>query len=389
MPLSPQIRAPLTPNYPCRTSVAVLPRLANQLVSSDAEWRVVNLGRGRRNLSEEPGYWWPREVSGNPRILVYAPWSLNGMGPGQTCVWVVSGFPLGGARTELFTARIRIPIAKHIIVHQSLSQPMRSLPWRIVATSALRQLDKMFWHALESADPADTIAYFYRTPRAELVEFARSQGILTVRELVNTACATSGPILDQAYARHGLAPRHTVTKDKIETETRELRAYDYFFAPNAEVEKSLANLGFAAEQILPTSFGWSSERFPSATRTNSSNLTPRFLFVGTLNVRKGVPELVEAWEAAGTPGELVLAGPTDPEVAKIVERHAASESVTPLGFVKDVGALFRTADVFVFPTHEEGGPQVTYEAASFGLPIITTSMGAGRVVVDGETGSIC
>ncbi len=68
-----------------------------------------------------------------------------------------------------------------------------------------------------------------------------------MRELVNTACATSGPILNQAYARLGLPPSHTVTEDKIETETRELRAYDYFFAPNAEVEKSLADLGFAVE----------------------------------------------------------------------------------------------------------------------------------------------
>lgn len=29
------------------------------------------------------------------RILTYAPWSLNGRGPGQTCVWLVSDFPRG------------------------------------------------------------------------------------------------------------------------------------------------------------------------------------------------------------------------------------------------------------------------------------------------------
>src|SRR5262249_9338018 len=47
-----------------------------------------------------------------------------------------------------------------------------------------------------------------------------------------------------------------------------------------------------------------------------------------------------------------------------------------------------SADIFVFPTLEEGGPQVTYEAAGCGLPIITTPMGAARLVKDGLNGLI-
>lgn len=44
--------------------------------------------------------------------------------------------------------------------------------------------------------------------------------------------------------------------------------------------------------------------------------------------------------------------------------------------------------MFVFPTLEEGGPQVTYEAAACGLPVVTTPMGAARLVEDGKTGLI-
>jgi glycosyltransferase involved in cell wall biosynthesis len=44
--------------------------------------------------------------------------------------------------------------------------------------------------------------------------------------------------------------------------------------------------------------------------------------------------------------------------------------------------------VFVFPTHEEGGPLVTYEAAACGLPSIVSPMGAGRIVRDRHEGLV-
>ena len=46
--------------------------------------------------------------------------------------------------------------------------------------------------------------------------------------------------------------------------------------------------------------------------------------------------------------------------------------------------MYAAADVFVFPTHEEGGPQVIYEAAACGLASIVSPMGAGRIVRHGS-----
>ena len=40
------------------------------------------------------------------------------------------------------------------------------------------------------------------------------------------------------------------------------------------------------------------------------------------------------------------------------------------------------ADAFVFPSLEEGGPQVTYEAAGHALPLVVTPMGGGRIADD-------
>jgi glycosyltransferase involved in cell wall biosynthesis len=71
-----------------------------------------------------------------------------------------------------------------------------------------------------------------------------------------------------------------------------------------------------------------------------------------------------------------------------VEQACKKQGIKIVGFVSDVGQLYKSADVLVFPTLEEGGPQVIYEAAGCGLPSITTSMGAGRLIKDGINGII-
>jgi glycosyltransferase involved in cell wall biosynthesis len=113
-----------------------------------------------------------------------------------------------------------------------------------------------------------------------------------------------------------------------------------------------------------------------------------FLFVGSVCLRKGVAQLLEAWSLCGAPGRLRFAGAPTPEIKPFVDRYRHLESVEFVGFTDDVGALYATADVFVFPTFEEGGPKVTYEAAGCGLPVITTPMGAGRIVEDLVNGLI-
>lgn len=326
--------------------------------------------------------------AGQPRILVYAPFSFTGRGPAESCAEILSAFSPRDQVVDLFACRFRRKLPSHIRVHSSLPVFLRSAPWRYVEGPALRILDKKFRRALDTADPRSTVAHFWPDPPVDLVNHAVSLGITTVREMINCACATSGPILDAAYRAANLSPSHLVTTEKIARETTELGQYDYFFASNPEVEKSLTALGVPRARILATSFGWSParvDRYDSARRIEDGKT--RFLFIGSLSVRKGVPELLRAWRDAAIDGELVLAGQSDPELASVVSRLSTA-SVQVLGFVSDIGALLSSADVFIFPTHEEGGPQVTYEAAGAGLPIITTPMGAARLVNDGSSGLI-
>ena len=88
---------------------------------------------------------------------------------------------------------------------------------------------------------------------------------------------------------------------------------------------------------------------------------------------------MEAWERADIRGSLIIAGHIDDEIRQSYARILSRPDVTALGFVKDVASVYAAADIFVFPTHEEGGPQVIYEACGCGLASIVSPMGAGRI----------
>lgn len=208
--------------------------------------------------------------------------------------------------------------------------------------------------------------------------------------MINSPLAHSKAILDAAYQAAGLARLHGLTVNMVEAENAELALYDYIFSSNAEVDRALVNLGIDEEQILKTSFGWTRARFaPSEAACNRARPAGfRAVFVGLMNVRKGIPTLLAAWGKAEIEGELLLAGVPEQCLEHLVTAHCASGAIQHLGRVDNVAALYRSCDVFVFPTHEEGGPQVTYEAAACGVPIITTPMGAARLVEDGKTGLI-
>ena len=85
---------------------------------------------------------------------------------------------------------------------------------------------------------------------------------------------------------------------------------------------------------------------------------------------------------------MLLAGAVDPSVQAEVDAACATGRVRRLGYVQTPFELMLDCDAFVFPSIEEGGPLVTLEAAGAGLPIITTPMGATRLVRDGETGLV-
>lgn len=121
--------------------------------------------------------------------------------------------------------------------------------------------------------------------------------------------------------------------------------------------------------------------------TNRPYSTRKFyklLYVGRLETRKGTFDLVGAVKRMLESGpanfvlDVVGDGPEAVQIKQLVADLGLSEVIVFHGSVSNKETLknyYLKADLFVFPSHDEGFPRVLYEASMFGLPIATTFVG--------------
>jgi len=117
-------------------------------------------------------------------------------------------------------------------------------------------------------------------------------------------------------------------------------------------------------------------------------------FVGRLTRDKGLPELIESFEAvarAEPEARLLLVGWFDAaEDALATELRARIENhprIYCTGFVHDTAPYYRAMDLMVLPTRREGFPNAVLEAQATGIPVVTTiSTGSRDSVVPEVTG---
>jgi glycosyltransferase involved in cell wall biosynthesis len=108
----------------------------------------------------------------------------------------------------------------------------------------------------------------------------------------------------------------------------------------------------------------------------------QLLFLGHLDDRKGVPELLEALclpALRDRDWSLVLAGGGEVgRFREVVEAKGLARRCTLTGWLahERVYELCRAADIFILPSHAEGQAMSLLEAMAHGLAIVTTPVGA-------------
>lgn len=120
------------------------------------------------------------------------------------------------------------------------------------------------------------------------------------------------------------------------------------------------------------------------------------LYLGTIEPRKNVPRMLDAWmalrEDEREEWQLILAGPVGWEQQSTVERiRQGGGSLRYLGYVpeRDLPGLFRAAKFFVYPSLYEGFGLPPAQALAAGVPVLTSGIsslpevcGPGAVYVD-------
>lgn len=166
-----------------------------------------------------------------------------------------------------------------------------------------------------------------------------------------------------------------------------LQEADHIVAQSEFVLSSLESIDIDTNKIQIIPPGVDTVRFTPASRDKGEEFTA--LFVGEINVLKGIPYLLDAWSTfgEGLNKELVMCGRTSASMKKLLHRWDLTDVRRP-GFV-DPLSYYQEASVFVFPSLSDGFGKAPLEAMSCGCPVIVTeNTGVADLITDGDDGYV-
>ena len=226
----------------------------------------------------------------------------------------------------------------------------------------LSVLEHPDWH------PADRVQWYER-------EFARG-----VRQTTRFIAASE-------FTRQRMVERLRIPPDRIDVTYQAAR--EMFFAPGAADPRDvLAPRASPAHAAVP-------RNTEMRETLRKLDLPERFfLFVGTLEPRKNVPGLLDAYlalpDATRSTHPLVLAGGWGWNTAALQQKLDAAlrdRSIRQIGYTADavLADLYRACTALVWPTFYEGFGLPPLEALACGAPVISSSVASIPEVV-GDAG---
>lgn len=323
------------------------------------------------------------------KLHVFYPHSFWGRGPRETCYNICAPWPCQGMETQVYTAAcLRSDPARIMAPALPNAIPLRLRRWLAGQARLNRRLEQhSLARGMAAIAPGDWCYAWPGTPIEALRQIKDRGGRLVV-EFINTHTAYAKDILETECARVGAPASGRLTQKMQAYDTDRVALADAVFAPGPFVAPSIEASCGTVPPLLQVAYGTHLPTSPPAPRLADPGRPLRFLFVGFLALRKGVHVLLDAWRKADLSAELWLAGGnTEPWIEQNWLAHLP-DTVQRLGHRSDIDRLYAQADVFVFPSLEEGGPQVCYEAAAHGLPLVVTPMGGGRIAAQDETALI-
>ncbi len=214
--------------------------------------------------------------------------------------------------------------------------------------------------------------------------FEYSTKIIDYCNINNIPVLIDVPNVTQNFIKevHSSGKGHFLTyfSDQEKQEQLSLQKADKILSPSDFVTEYLIRLGIRKENISTIPFGANPVKRKIIKNPNPKNM--KYLFVGNVDFRKGVPEILQAFsDNSFKNDELILLGKKTREMNKFLK---GTKNVHYMGF-RNPEKFYLTSDVFLFPSWCEGSAKVIYEAMSYGLPIITT-FSSGSIIKNDEGG---
>ena len=175
---------------------------------------------------------------------------------------------------------------------------------------------------------------------------------------------------------------------------------DEVWAVSASSADTLRGYGYAGEiRVMPNGTDIrpvSEEKVAEVARQlGLADDMPLLLFVGQINWKKNLRCVLEACAKLSRPYRLALAGqgPHEREVRQLADKLGMAQKVLFTGHITDadaLNALYRRADLFLFPSLYDTSGLVVREAAAMGTPSVTVhGSSAAECIEDGVNGLLC
>jgi glycosyltransferase involved in cell wall biosynthesis len=319
-------------------------------------------------------------------------------------IWCRAGRGLlkrGPAGARALATRFHPEIPGNRVVSFSLQAMMTRARRRFrLGRTTLRDISEEYcqfgrWYALRvrehlkkaELDPARDCFFGFNTNCLEVLETLSRRGVFTVVDQVDPARVEEEMVLEECERWPGWS--NTPGRMSHEYWSRlgaEWKAADSVLVNSEWSRQALVKQGVPPEKIIIVPLALELPREWAPQPVNPSGPL-KVLWLGTVNIRKGIPYLAEAARRLERRNiEFLLAGPLaiSPRAVQSFPKNLAV-----LGRItRDrLGDVYKQAHVFVLPTISDGFAITQLEAMSHGLPVITTP-NCGRVATHGVDGLI-
>jgi len=240
--------------------------------------------------------------------------------------------------------------------------------------------------------PHHHVFFGYSYMSLEMLEIEKRKGVLTVLDQIDPGPVEFRLVAEEMAKYPDIAgPPPSFPTAYYERLKQEWNLADVIVVNSEWSRDALISEGVPAEkiEILPLSYEGDpgcNEGIAKASDQNSGKAL-RVLWLGQVNVRKGIHYLIEAARMLeGHEIHFDIVGPIG--IAREIVDSAPSNMTFCGSVSRDLAAdYYRKADVFVLPTLSDGFAITQLEAMAYGLPVITTPH-CGKVVKEGRTGFI-
>lgn len=174
-----------------------------------------------------------------------------------------------------------------------------------------------------------------------------------------------------------------------------LNQYDALLMLGTPWKRLVERYGYRGEvSIVPPTVAHDCIDAAAGFRRDYATTRPRGVFVGQVGARKGVFELLwalhELKRAGKTPSMTIVGGAEfleqEDKVIALWKQLGLQDAVRFTGSLSGASVYeqLKAADYFVLPSYSEGLPISILEAGMFGLPVITTPVGAVTDLVEDQ-----